>query len=485
MSTIQTVRQQNIDAACRIDGWLTPKEAAVLYDLARNADGAIIEIGSWQGRSTAALALGSMAGKKATVHAIDPFIGPQEGSRTTSLGSIPDCAECSPARLRANLDSVGINGAVRIVPKASQDAIDDVPPECSLLFIDGAHDYASVCRDFANYLPRVKVGGYLVIHDVSAGDMGVVRAVEDKITTRADQWRRLDHIDSALVLKRVNTPSFTVALLCPGRGFDWGPLTSVVQATLGAHRIDLDNNGNGWDDFNTLWARVLNKFEAGGCTHAAMLHSDITASAGWIDILADDMHEMDLDLISVGCAVKDHRAVLNGGIGSRDNRWGSWRRLTVKELLSLPPTFGFDDLAARGFCGNDPSDKVLLHNTGCWLADLRKPCFRQTYEDDGVAPGEHHTHTKGDLRAWFDFPTKIRRDEKSGLWMSLRESEDWFFSRQLFDLGAKTRITRKVRLKHEGKAFYTNDEPWGNEHDDDNAHQWRPEAKSEITILTK
>ncbi len=454
-----------------VDGWLSKEEAELLYKMARNAEGAVIEIGSWQGRSTVALALGAAAGRGATVYAVDSFAGPQSGAFRTTLEHDAADHPCSPERLRANLDAAGVNGQVKIVPKASQEALGDVPEQCGLLFIDGDHRYEAVCRDLDLYLPRVRQGGFVVLHDVHATDMGVVRAVEDRIKSRPGKWRILDHVDTSLVVRRVETEQRTVALLCPGRGYDWGPLTGIVQSTLGAHRVDLDNNANGWDDFTTLWARALNKYEAGGCTHAAMLHSDITPGVGWIDVLMDELEERGLDFISVGCPTKDRRGVLNGGIGSTNNRWGPWRRLTVKELLRLPGTFDLDDLKRLGFCAGD--DKVLLHNTGCWVADLRRPCFRAVYEDTGVEPGDQHYHEKGDLKAWFDFPTRIRRDQKSGLWISLRESEDWFFSRQLHKLGAKTAITRKVSLGHEGKAVFRNDEPWGQfEVDEDTRFIW-------------
>ncbi len=473
MSVGVKTQDEAIEAVCRIDGWLSRQEASLLWKLARNADGSIVEIGSFLGRSTAAIALGAAAGRNATIYAVDPFIGPQKGAYKTSLGNV--AGECSPERLRANLDLVGVNGSVRIIPKTSKEAVGDVPEQCSLLFIDGAHDYESVCTDLDLYLPRVRAGGFVVLHDVHGGDPGVVRAVEDKVLARPNQWRVLDHVDTALVARRVETQRQTVTLLCPGRGYNWGPLTGIVQSTLGAHRIDLDNNGNGWDDFTTLWARALNKAESGGCTHAAMLHSDVTPQAGWIDILMDEMNELDLDFISVGCPTKDQRAVLNGGIGIESNRWGPWRRLTVREFLKLPSTFGLDDLNRLGFCGKNVADKVLLHNTGCWVADLRKPVFKTVYEDSGVDPGDQHYHEKGDLKAWFDFPTRIRRDEKTGLWISLRESEDWFFSRQLHKIGAKTRITRKVALNHEGSGDYRNDHEWGTflNGDEDTAYLWR------------
>lgn len=462
MQTKIPTQEQSIDAACKIDGWLTREEAATLYGLAFNASLPIVEIGSFQGRSTTALALGAMAGRKSQVYAIDPFTG-VDGKHTTSLGSDPGLP-CSAELLRNNLDSAGVNGLVKIIPTTSNRAIPQIPEQIGLLFVDGAHDYESVCCDLDNYLPRLALGGFLVLHDAvrsdkGEGEPGVVRAVEDKIRSKPNQLRIIDRVGTAIVVRKVNTTRRVVELMCPGRGYDWGTLTGIVQSTLGAHQIDLSNNGNGWDDFNHLWSRALNRFEAGEITHAAMLHSDISPQPGFVDILMDEMEELDLDMLSVACAMKDKRGVCNCGIGITSNRWGAWRRLTVREVLKLPPTFGLTDLAQRGFCGSDVSDKVLLHNTGCFLVDLRKPVFRQT-------------DTNGNLIAWFDFPTKIQRGP-DGKWLNMRESEDWFFSRQLHSIGAKTKITRKVGLIHEGKQGFSNSEEWGEyESDNDTRSLW-------------
>ena len=55
-----------------LDGWLTDDEATGLYRVARKLprNATIVEIGSWQGKSTYCLAKGLRLGK---VHAIDPF----------------------------------------------------------------------------------------------------------------------------------------------------------------------------------------------------------------------------------------------------------------------------------------------------------------------------------------------------------------------------------------------------------------------------
>jgi len=64
----------------KIDGWLTENEGRLLYRLAKNCrgHGAIVEIGSWKGRSTVWLGKGSMRGSRTKIYAIDPHIGSSE-----------------------------------------------------------------------------------------------------------------------------------------------------------------------------------------------------------------------------------------------------------------------------------------------------------------------------------------------------------------------------------------------------------------------
>lgn len=444
-------RDRDITAALNNDGWLSRPEAEALYDLAREARGPIVEIGSFHGRSTAALALGSMAGNHEPVYAIDPFIGPQKMARPTAHGSMD--AGCSPERLRANLDRAGVNGLVQIVPKTSAEAAPDIP-ECALLFIDGDHTYEAVSRDIELYLPKLRMGGMVVFHDVTAGDPGVPRAIDDHVMSHPEQWRIIGRVDSAIVAQRVpSVEKRVIALGCPGRSFGWGSVEGILQASLGLHEVRALNSGNGWDDFNAIWAAALNMVERGEATHFAMLHSDVVPDPGWLDMLMDELEIHKADLVSVAIPIKDRRGVMSCGLGDLSHRWGAFRRLTVREVLRLPPTFSLAD--------TPHPDKVLLHNTGCWVCDLRNPLFFATNPD-------------GSLKCFFDFPTRITRNE-DGQWAHARESEDWFFSRQLHELGAKTFITRKVRLSHVGEAAFVNYEPWGTFRDGDEqtAARWR------------
>jgi len=56
-----------------VPGWLGDEEALALYELARGCTGrgAIVELGSWRGRSTICLALGSKDGSGVPVIAVD------------------------------------------------------------------------------------------------------------------------------------------------------------------------------------------------------------------------------------------------------------------------------------------------------------------------------------------------------------------------------------------------------------------------------
>ena len=63
-----------------IGGWLTEAEGLSLYNIARKikTGNAIVEVGSWKGKSTICLGNGSRDGNKIKIFAIDPYIGSSE-----------------------------------------------------------------------------------------------------------------------------------------------------------------------------------------------------------------------------------------------------------------------------------------------------------------------------------------------------------------------------------------------------------------------
>lgn len=433
-----------------IDGWLTHREAATLHQLASKVQGPIVEIGSWQGRSTAALALGSMAGSQQPVYAIDSFVGVPPLDRPTAGGQCPGWSSSSPELLRANLERAGVNGLVRIIAKSSLEAAAEIP-ECSVLFVDGNHEYAAVKRDLEHYLPKVAIGGFVALHDCADSDPGVVLAVDELLTSRSDQWRPRWRADSMIVFERRNSVRRKVLLGFPGWSLCYGAAKGLMEATLGAHDVSQEQVGLGWDDMNQLWCFALNRAQLGHITHYAQLHSDITPAPGWIDLLIDELEDRQADFISATVALKNDDGLTSCGIGDAENHWQPFRRFTMRELHEMPETFSIAETLHP--------DRYLLHNSGCFVADLRNPLWR-TVDEHGC------------LVADFGFPIRSRL-QPDGFFVSERESEDWHFSRGMASIGVKTLATRRAATIHFGQHGYRNDYPWGKlEHDTATQEKW-------------
>ncbi len=250
-----------------------------------------------------------------------------------------------------------------------------------------------------------------------------------------------------------------IYLAVPGVNVCWGTVIGVLRSTQ--KHIAFPYNGgmgfSGVEDFNILWTDAHNLYEKGMVTHFAMLHGDIHPAQDqfWLDILLDEMDKYGAALVSAISPIKDARGVTSSGICDLDDHWSPYRRFTMREVHEeLPETF---DNSMAGY-----PDRPLLHNTGLWVCDLSHPAF-------------HETNALGELDLMFQFPTTAKRDD-TGQWAHRRESEDWLFSRDLWNRGVRnTFITRKVRLVHHGKSDFTNQAAWGTYQngDEDTAAKWR------------
>ena len=139
-----------------VQGWMSPGQASTLYDSARRcpADGTIVEIGSFQGRSTIVLA--SAAPRGAQVIAIDPHAGNDRGPQ--EIDGFADAAADDHAVFNANLARAGVADRVRHVRMFSDAALDVVDGPVDVLYIDGAHRYAPARADIKDWGDRVVDG---------------------------------------------------------------------------------------------------------------------------------------------------------------------------------------------------------------------------------------------------------------------------------------------------------------------------------------
>ena len=255
--------------------------------------------------------------------------------------------------------------------------------------------------------------------------------------------------------------SYRVYLAVPGRSYCWGTVTGVVNSTRNHQALPFSGGYmfSGAEDFNMHWTDAHNLYEQGEVTHFAMLHGDITPDprVKWLDILLDVMDAKCASLVSAVSPIKDARGVTSSGIADLNDPWRPYRRFTVREIRHELPE-DFNNVIA-GY-----PDRPLLHNTGLWVCDLRRPVF-------------HAAKPDGQLDLYFQFPTQATRDE-DGRWRHRRESEDWLFSRELWERGVKdTWITSRINVQHDGFARWGTYSDWGSyvDGDEDTADKWRAE----------
>jgi len=146
----------------KIAGWLKPPDAERLFqEAAAVKSGCIVEIGSYRGRSTVALAAGARNGLKQPIFAIEPhepFIGPRGGA-------------FGPNDRRAflqNLLGAKLVGMVRLLNATSEVVTPGWDKPVALLFIDGDHRYAAALGDFSHWRPHL-INGATVIFNNAKG----------------------------------------------------------------------------------------------------------------------------------------------------------------------------------------------------------------------------------------------------------------------------------------------------------------------------
>jgi predicted O-methyltransferase YrrM len=160
------------DLAEAARGFMPADEGVALHDAARSVpvDGAFLEIGSYCGKS--AVYLGAAARARGTVlFAVDHHRGSEENQagwpwheadlvdpRVGKLDTLPV--------FRRTIHDAGLEGHVIAVVGDSPTVAAHWATPLALVFIDGGHGTEPAHRDDENWAPKVRDGGYLVIHDV-------------------------------------------------------------------------------------------------------------------------------------------------------------------------------------------------------------------------------------------------------------------------------------------------------------------------------
>jgi predicted O-methyltransferase YrrM len=165
----------------RIGGWLTDREANSLFELARlqtpESSAVVVELGSWQGKSSVILAAGLRGKSNPRLFCIDPF-GIDENPKHQAEYYDPLIE-----KMRLNLEDTfqrnirrcGVADIVVALKGYSYDLVRSWSHPIDMLFIDASHDYECVYRDFILWSAFVKEGGIVALHDVSPNWPGPLR----------------------------------------------------------------------------------------------------------------------------------------------------------------------------------------------------------------------------------------------------------------------------------------------------------------------
>jgi hypothetical protein len=182
---------------------------------------------------------------------------------------------------------------------------------------------------------------------------------------------------------------------------------------------------------NTGWCQGLNMDPRPD--YYAQQHSDIVAQDGWIDTMVDELEACGAGLLAAVVAIKDDRGATSTTVV--DPKTGMQRRLTMRDVYTLPETFGVEDIPWA------PPGAILCANTGLWVCKFS---------------GDWVEKIRFTIRDWI-----FKGDD--GIWQAAFWPEDWAFSEDASKLGVTVKVTRKVKVAHLGVIPFRNDKPWGKE----------------------
>ena len=201
-----------LEVAEAVKGFLPKNEAAALYDaaIAVEVDGPFLEVGSYCGKSSVYLGYAAQSIGR-VLYALDHHRGSEENQAgwehhdpeliDKQKGVMDTLPYFRDAIFAAGLEHV----VIALVGHSGVIARNWTTP-LSFLFIDGGHGEEPAKADFNGWVPKVKEGGTLAIHDVFPDPKDGGRPPYEQIylpAIESGNWNEV-HVEGSLrILKRV------------------------------------------------------------------------------------------------------------------------------------------------------------------------------------------------------------------------------------------------------------------------------------------
>jgi predicted O-methyltransferase YrrM len=172
----------------------TTKKERLLIEAYSKGKQVAVEIGVYEGRTTAILA--SSVAKAGKVVAVDPFFS---GKLGISYGKMITFHYLRRNRLISK---------VQFLEMFSYEAAQLFKEEIDFLFVDGDHSYEGISRDWQDWSVKLKPGGYVALHDTSIPDhdpnvsrLGSYKYYNEVIK-QDDRFDWITAVDSLNILQR-------------------------------------------------------------------------------------------------------------------------------------------------------------------------------------------------------------------------------------------------------------------------------------------
>lgn len=397
----------------KIPGWLTPEEGELLQKLAKGRR--VLELGSYHGRSTVA-----MAQVARSVTSVDWHHGDAEIPDSDTL---PD--------LRANLDRFGVAGNVEVIDDRIENATAGLMKRrWDMVHIDSSHDASAVERDTRLALSVLFPGGCIVWHDWDYESVREGAYAAGLIEGMIEEFGRC----GVLMARK-----WQVALTFPHYGqAQIGTLKRTLLETQGtiADVVPIPDCGSSAlpHGFNRLLALSLGWRDKGIVTHQLVCHSDVVPGPGFFNTFTEEMARLNTVALSSVIPIKEPELNprTSTAIGDIADPWTPKRYIHVGDYGTMPDTFCGADVCGEG--------EELLINTGLMLLDLRSPFW-----DDADFAFQFHTR----IHRTVGEDGQITRTPQF-------RPEDWEMSRELRKAGLPYHATWKVHVKHHGDYAWEN-----------------------------
>lgn len=149
-----------IEKVDRVQGWFFRPQMEFLYPYACKAK-RVFEIGTYAGRSTL---FWTLCNPKAEIITVDNCVGDPLGNVTSGTSIDPNIVK---------------KGNILAIHEHSHALVNRFNLPIDILFVDGSHDFDSLCQDLDDWLP--KTNGIVVCHDYMDVWPTVKQAVDFKL----------------------------------------------------------------------------------------------------------------------------------------------------------------------------------------------------------------------------------------------------------------------------------------------------------------